>query len=369
MKRWLIMLLLLVSQAAATVEDTALGSSSPSDTTGAVWPGYIGSSPTWSPTVPGSVWPPYTETGKLTVTVALTGSGTDARYITPGKTVEYTVTVKNEGDSEVVAGLTVDPGKCRPGWFSWTKESVTVPPGGVGSKVLLVKPDMSAVAGSYGFEVFATALNYESDSENQTFEIQDYDYVSETMVGGSGQFQISKDVRSAESGIKSNKDIYFSGSVDALVKNEYLVDNAVGLIPTFQECDAVDNYVALVPGDSLLGSESFKSSLVFSGIGAKVNENYNVYEMEFQKQNFNLHTNPTGPLGNRAEFQTADNFSGYFSLDAKQTIPGQKSIKESEEFLGSFEIQRNILFKRPAFSSSSCGDFFDCLNAFSASSG
>jgi hypothetical protein len=364
LNRLLIILLLLASLASATVEDTAPGSSSGiPETVGGTMPGYQQFGTSGTSSLPGSVWPIYITTpGTLTVTVNLTGASSDAKYITPGKTVEYTVNVRSDASSEVEAELTLDPGKCRSGWFSWTEKSVTVPSGGVGSVSLYVKPDMSALASSYSFEVFASAEGYTSGSDTGSFEIQDYDYVSETMVGGTGQFQISKDVRSMESGIKSNKDIYFSGSVDALVKNEYLVDNPIGTIPTFQENDAVDNYAALNPGDALVGTETFKSSLVFGGLGAKVQESYNVYEMEFQKQNFDLHSR--GSQEKKAVFQTADNFSGYFLLDSKQIVPGQKNIKEREEFFGSFEIQRRLIFKEPTISSS-CSDFQDFVNTFS----
>ena len=71
-------------------------------------------------------------------------------------------------------------------------------------------------------------------------------------------------------GIKSNKDVYLSGSVDSLVKNEYLVENAKGRNSNFEEKDAVDNYQAGRPGDALLGAESFRSSAIFGGVGSKI---------------------------------------------------------------------------------------------------
>ena len=77
-------------------------------------------------------------------------------------------------------------------------------------------------------------------------------------------------------------------------------------------------------------------------------ESYDVQQMEFKSQTFNLHQ--TGSLKKTAEFKTADNFTGFYLIDAKQTIPGQKSLKEHEEYLGSFEINRKILFRNePTF--------------------
>jgi hypothetical protein len=82
---------------------------------------------------------------------------------------------------------------------------------------------------------------------------------------------------------------------------------AKGRNPNFEEQDAVDNYLALQPGDALFGTESFKSSAVFGGVGAKVTEAYNVQQMEFKSQDFNLYQ--TGSLKKTAEFKTADNFT------------------------------------------------------------
>jgi len=160
------------------------------------------------------------------------------------------------------------------------------------------------------------------------------------------------------SGIKSSKNVLFSGSVDALVKNEYLVDKALGKNANFQEKDAIDNYNAVSPGDTLIGTESFKSSAIFGGVGAKVRESYNVQQMEFKNQDFTLHQ--TGSLKKTAEFKTADNFTGYYLIDARQVVPGQKSLKEFEEYFGSFEINRRILFRDAAKSKTPCLEG-DCL--------
>jgi hypothetical protein len=258
----------------------------------------------------------------------------------------------------VEATVSVNPKSCPPEWFSWTSAAITIPAGISRSQTLQVTPDPNAVAGEYRFFVEASAKCSRSGSSEAVFVVQNYDYASETAVSGTGQFQINKDVRSMDSGIKSNKNVLFSGSVDALVKNEYLVDQAKGRNSNFQEQDKVDNYNALVPGDALMGSESFRSSLVFGGLGAKVLESYNVQQMEFKDQDFNLHQ--TGSLRKMAEFKTANNFTGYLLIDARQVIPGQRNLKEREEYLGSFEINRRIVFRDMASLNAPCltGDCF-----------
>ena len=387
MRNWLLILILIVCQAHATVEDLGdeLGD------TGGIWAAQsVQTQPTY---LPGTC---QAALGSLWVTVELTGPRTerDRAYTVQGKAQDFTVSVKNEGSSEAEVEVSINPEDCNAEWFSWTTQTMHIPAGVSRSESLQVTPDLNAVAGEYHFKVEASAKCTQPGSDEASFKIQDYDYASETAVSGTGQFQLNKDVRSMNSGIKSNKNVLFSGSVDALVKNEYLVEQARGRTPNFQEQDAVDNYNALNSGDSLIGTESFKSSAVFGGVGAKVTESYDVQQMEFKSQNFNLHQ--TGSQKRMAEFKTADNFTGFYLIDAKQMKPGQKNLKEHEEYLGSFEINRRILFRDrttsgapctgldcfeepkaqpPAklvfpspCSSGTCNDFVNSLNAFSKSS-
>jgi hypothetical protein len=110
--------------------------------------------------------------------------------------------------------------------------------------------------------------------------------------------------------------------------------------------------------------------------------------MEFKSQDFNLYQ--TGALKKMADFKTADNFTGFYAIDAKQSVPGQRNLNEYDEYRGSYDITRRILFKglqdtvdqgpcsdstggcnrykRPTFISpcltGSCDDFVNNLNSF-----
>ncbi len=304
--------------------------------------------------------------GTLSVQVSLTGpkSEADKYYTTQGKALDFTVTVENDGQTEVEAEVCVKPDSSPMDWFSWTTSTLTIPAGVSRSLTLQVTPAVDAVAGEYKFAVQASASCRDSGYCEAKFRVQAFDYASETSVSGTGQFQINKNVRSMDSGIKSTKNVLFSGSVDALVKNEYLVDEARGENPNFQEKDAVDNYNAVSQGDALVGTESFKSSAVFGGVGAKFQESYDLQQMEFKSQDLTLHQ--TGSLKKMAEFKTADNFTGYYQIDAKQVVPGQKSLKEFEEYLGSFEISRRILFRDNTKSEPACQEG-DCTKSASES--
>jgi len=345
--------ILTVALAGANVEDSGMATG---DVSSSPWTGST------SPTLPAYLPSPCSgDLGTLTVSIGLTGpeSEPDKMYTSPGKPLDFMVTVSNDGRTEVEAQLGVKPEGCPLEWFSWTTTPLTVPAGVSRSVALQVLPDTNAIAGDYRFAVEASAKCRSSEQSVAKFKVQAFDYASETSVSGSGQFQINKDLRSMNSGIKSTKNVLFSGSVDALVKNEYLVDRALGKNANFQEQDAVDNYNAVTLGDALVGTESFKSSAIFGGVGAKVKESYDVQQMKFKNQDFTLHQ--TGSLKKTAEFKTMDNFTGYYQIDAKQVVPGQKNLKEFEEYFGSFEINRRILFRDAAKSKTPCADG-DCLD-------
>ena len=385
----LIVMTLMILQASATVEDSGVASS---DVSANSW-----NNPS-TPSLPSYLPSPCPNpTGSLYVTVGLTGpeGEKDKSYTSQGKAINFIISVKNDGSTDVEASVSIKPKDCSIDWFGWTSTTMQIPAGVSRSETLQIQPDVNAVAGLYRFGVEASAKCRRSDSKDATFNVQALDYASETAVSGTGQFQINKDVRSMNSGIKSSKNVLFSGSVDALVKNEYLIDQAKGKNANFLEKDAVDNYNSVSAGDALIGTESFKSSAIFGGVGARVQESYDVQQMEFKNQDFTLYQ--TGSLKKMAEFKTADNFTGYYLIDAKQSIPGQKNLKEHEEYIGSFEINRRILFRdgttsknpctgidcfgpssptipspiSPSFSSpclsSSCNDFTSKLNALASS--
>lgn len=347
-----IILILVAGQVQAAVEDSdaaPMAGHSDDDT----W-----SNPA-SPSMPNYLPSPcYGDSGRLNVDISQSGpeSDRDKAYITQGSALSFMVSVENEGDTEVEADLSINPRGCPFEWFSWATETLTIPAGGSRSLPLEVKPDVNAAAGKYKFEVEATGNCRSAGQEATEFVVQAMDLASETYISGKGDVQITKNLKSMNSGIRSSKDVSFNGVVDDMVKNEYLVVGAKGRNPNFWEKDNVDNYTAVE--SNLIGTESFKSSAVFGGVGARVTETYNVKEMSYKDQNFTLHQ--TGSLKKTAEFQTRDDFNGTYIIDAKQSIPGQQNLKEFERYEGEFEIARRIVFRDQTKPSSAPCQEGDC---------
>ena len=170
-----------------------------------------------------------------------------------------------------------------------------------------------------------------------------YDYVSETSIEGDGIFFIDKEVRNRAAIVNVDKHIRCNGSIDGFVINEYLIEDARGNTPNFEQVGAVDNYRATAPGHYLYGDEKLKSSFVFGGTGARIHETYDVQEMDARLESINLHS--TGDQRYKTELDTINDFSGYFLIDARQSIPGSKHIEDRQEFFGNFTVRKHISFK------------------------
>ncbi len=125
------------------------------------------------------------------------------------------------------------------------------------------------------------------------------------------------------------------------------MEDARGNTQNFKQEGAVDNYRATAPGHYLYGDEKLRSSFVFGGAGAKIHETYDVQKMDARLESINLHS--TGDQRyNKTELDTINDFSGYFLIDAKQSIPGVKRIEDRQEFFGNFTVSKHIVFRRPA---------------------
>jgi len=98
--------------AQATVEDSGMV---PGDASTGLGTGLS------SPSLPAFLPSPCSgDYGTLTVKIGLTGpeSEPDKSYTTPGKPLDYMVTVSNDGKTESEAQLSVNPEGCPYEWFS-----------------------------------------------------------------------------------------------------------------------------------------------------------------------------------------------------------------------------------------------------------
>jgi len=172
-----------------------------------------------------------------------------------------------------------------------------------------------------------------------------YDYVSEMSIEGEGVFFIGKKVRNRAAVVNVDMRIRYNGSIDGSVISEYLMEDARGNTPNFEQEGAVDNYRATAPGHYLYGDEKPRSSFVFGGTGARIHETYDVQNMDARLESINLYS--TGDQRYKTELDTINDFSGYFLIDARQSIPGSMHVEDRQEFFGNFTVHKHLIFRRP----------------------
>ena len=273
----------------------------------------------------------------------------DTQHSSPGKMVEYTITVHNDNSNAKSVALEVDAGKCNSTWFEWTKTSVSVGARSVKLLSMKVTPSSRASQGTY---IWKVATTDESASATATLEVQGYDYAGVTHVEGKGVFYIDKKVRSSTAwdaelrfAVNVEKHFVCKGEIEGFVSDEYLIEGALGDNPNFEQMSAVADYRTTAPGDYLYGDEKLMSSFVFGGTGAKIHEHYDVQEMDARLENINLHS--TGDQRYKTELATINDFGGHFLIEAKQSVPGFNQINIRDEFFGNFTVSKHLIFRRP----------------------
>ncbi len=274
-----------------------------------------------------------------------------SQYSSPGKTVEYTITVHNYDSNSKTVALEVEAGKCDSSWFEWTERSVYVRAHSLNSLTLKVTPSMNATERAYNWNVATTSASA-SASASATIVVQGYDYASETHVEGKGVFVIDKDVSSFSGfdaehqfSVSFDKHYVFSGEIDGFVSDEYLIEGAQGDNANFEQKSAVGVYRAKASGDFLYGSENLHSPFPFGGTGTTIREQYEVHRMDQRLEDVNLHS--TGNQRYKTELATINEFGGHFLLDAKQSVPGYTQIAIRNEFFGNLTVCKHLIFRRP----------------------
>ncbi len=274
-----------------------------------------------------------------------------SQYSSPGKTVEYTITVYNYDSNSKSIALEVEAGKCDSSWFEWTEKSVYVRAHSLNSLTLKVTPSMNATERTYNWNVATTSASA-SASASATIVVQGYDYASETHVEGKGVFVIDKDVSSFSGpdaehqfSVSFDKHYAFSGEIDGFVSDEYLIEGAQGDNANFEQKSAVGVYSAKASGDFLYGSEKLHSPFPFGGTGTTIREQYDVHRMDLRLEDVNLHS--TGNQRYKSELATINEFGGHFLLDAKQSVPGYTQIDIRNEFFGNLTVCKHLIFRRP----------------------
>ena len=261
------------------------------------------------------------------------------------KTVTYTVTVETDSPP---ASVSIIPGDAPASWLSWLDTDLPYPYT-TGSWPLDIKVPQTVgkdAGGVYTLTVVAVDSWGSSAQATATLEVQNHDYVSETLLMGDGTAVLNEDFKNMGVAVKVKKHLNFNGTVECLTKNEYLMVNAKGKNTNYEQESVVSEYSATLSGHHLIGDEQFKSCAVMGGTGAKFHELYVIRgSMESRCANLNHHM--TGDMARKTELCTYNNFTqGYYLLEQGQSIPCTRSVSGSEKYLGDLTVARHLIYRR-----------------------
>ena len=262
------------------------------------------------------------------------------------KTVTYAVTV--ETDSLPVS-VAVIPGETPTSWFSWLSQTLLFPDTSKTWPLNLKIPLIAGkdAGGQYTITVTAVDWGGNTAQATATLVVQDHDYVTETLVSGTGGTILNEKFTNLDIATKVNKHIEFLGEVDCFTKNEYLLMDAKGGNANFEQEAVISEFNATMPGSYLYGSERFQSCAAMGGTGVDIRETYQSFgTMESRCENLNHHM--TGDMARKTELCTYNSFTnGTFMVDARQSVPCTKKIAERQEFFGNLTAAKHIIFRRP----------------------
>lgn len=277
------------------------------------------------------------------------------------KTVTYNIFVQNGAGAGLVS-VAVNIGNCDISWvdnsenaaagWSFPDLSQTIWLNANEGTILPLYINVPLTLGkdagaTYNFAVTAGGQGW-SFSTPATLVVQDHDYVSETLVAGTAKLvTINENYRNMAMATNVNKFISFSGTVDCLTKNEYVIEYAKGNNANYEQEATVDNYRRrpTKPQDLLYSDARFKSCAAFGGTGVDIHEEYAVNWMESRCENLNHHV--TGDQKLKTELCTYNRFDGVLLIDARQSVPCSKRIVNSQYFDGNLTAAKHIIFRRP----------------------
>jgi hypothetical protein len=164
-------------------------------------------------------------------------------------------------------------------------------------------------------------------------------------VQGVGSFEIRNEIVDKEIAINVRERIKGDTGHDGGVamESEEILDESVNITdpndPDYFHSRTID-----FSGDWLRGSAKYGSSAFYGGMGASVEENYNVTEMEKQETTTIKTTSAVGQKQS-LNYNTMTVFKGKWGTTAEWKKPCKKDIKHTEMFEGEFAVSKYLIFE------------------------
>ena len=174
--------------------------------------------------------------------------------------------------------------------------------------------------------------------QEQFFSVQ-------SSVQGIGSFEIRNEIVDKEIAINVRERIKGCTGPDGgvAIESKEILNESVNITdpndPDYFHYKTID-----FSGDWLRGSAKYGSSAFYGGVGASVEENYNVTEMEKQETTTIKTTSAAGQKQS-LNYNTMTVFKGKWGTTAEWKKPCKKDIKHTEMFEGEFAVSKYLIFE------------------------
>jgi len=259
------------------------------------------------------------------------------------KTVTYTITVETDNPPVYVV---IIPEETPIGWFIPPLSHTLPSPDTAGIWLLDLRVPLTLgkdAGGVYAFTITAVDSGAASAHATVELEVQDHDYVSETLVqmnnNNTAKVTLDKRLRSLPIATSVDKHIEFNGTVDLFEENEYVILDALGGNPNFQQ----ESITVGFRSGRMTGDERFKSCAPLGGTGVRIQEQYDVDWMGLRYESLGHYI--TGEQRYKTELSTHNEFNGTFTLNARQIVPVSRYVKEQQTYKGNLTVGRHLIFR------------------------
>jgi hypothetical protein len=174
--------------------------------------------------------------------------------------------------------------------------------------------------------------------QEQFFSVQ-------SSVQGVGSFEIRSKIVDTETAINVKERIKGDTGSDGSIamQSREILNGSVNITdpndPDFFHYMTID-----FSGDMLRGSAKYASSAFYGGMGASIEENYDVTGMEKQETTTIKTTSAAGQKQS-LNFKTMAVFTGKWGTTAEWKKPCKKDIKHTETFEGEFAVTKYLIFE------------------------
>jgi hypothetical protein len=170
-------------------------------------------------------------------------------------------------------------------------------------------------------------------------------YSGTSKIQGKGNFTIDERIQDWATAIDTSE--HMEGTGEFEMDSKTVLDQAANT-SDFYDPNFYHKKTMQFQGNAtnrLINREKFESSGIFGGTGTRINEYFDVSEIQ-KDESSSIKTISAPGSGQSHRFATMDDFSGIWGIDSDWQKICQKDIRHHQMFMGNFSVQKDLTFER-----------------------